>query len=103
MEESRTSLLEREAEYCEKCPGCKVDRLKQEQAGVPYKLLSFIWIVSLCTALQISSLFPFVYFMIRDFHIAKREEDIGFYAGFVGSSFMVGRALTSLFWGVVAD
>ncbi|KAL1098527.1 hypothetical protein V6Z11_D05G105800 [Gossypium hirsutum] len=41
--------------------------------------------------------------MIRDFHIAKREEDIGFYAGFVGSSFMVGRALTSLFWGVVAD
>ncbi|XP_052884257.1 probable peptide/nitrate transporter At3g43790 isoform X3 [Gossypium arboreum] len=103
MEESRTSLLEREAEYCEKCPGCKMDRLKQEQAGVPYKLLSFIWIVSLCTALQISSLFPFVYFMIRDFHIAKREEDIGFYAGFVGSSFMVGRALTSLFWGVVAD
>ncbi|KAL1098532.1 hypothetical protein V6Z11_D05G105800 [Gossypium hirsutum] len=54
-------------------------------------------------SLQISSLFPFVYFMIRDFHIAKREEDIGFYAGFVGSSFMVGRALTSLFWGVVAD
>ncbi|KAG8494960.1 hypothetical protein CXB51_012420 [Gossypium anomalum] len=103
MEENRTSLLEREAEYCEKCPGCKMDRLKQEQAGVPYKLLSFIWIVSLCTALQISSLFPFVYFMIRDFHIAKREEDIGFYAGFVGSSFMVGRALTSLFWGVVAD
>ncbi|KAG4145547.1 hypothetical protein ERO13_D05G101800v2 [Gossypium hirsutum] len=103
MEENRTSLLEREAEYREKCPGCKMDRLKQEQAGVPYKLLSFIWIVSLCTALQISSLFPFVYFMIRDFHIAKREEDIGFYAGFVGSSFMVGRALTSLFWGVVAD
>ncbi|XP_040949469.1 probable peptide/nitrate transporter At3g43790 isoform X4 [Gossypium hirsutum] len=49
MEENRTSLLEREAEYREKCPGCKMDRLKQEQAGVPYKLLSFIWIVSLCT------------------------------------------------------
>ncbi|KAK6234717.1 hypothetical protein SCA6_010054 [Theobroma cacao] len=138
MEESTTSLLEREVEYYENCPGCKTDRLKQEQTGVPYKHLSFIWIVSLCTALPISSLFPFVYFMIRDFHIAKREEDIGFYAGFVGniisvtnvqqllyaikfrlqnelvlnysnllsllgSSFMVGRALTSLFWGVVAD
>ncbi|XWS53255.1 hypothetical protein CRYUN_Cryun11dG0141800 [Craigia yunnanensis] len=102
MEENRTSLLVSEA-YYENCPGCKMDRLKQEQTGVPYKHLSFIWIVSLCTALPISSLFPFVYFMIRDFHIAKREEDIGFYAGFVGSSFMVGRALTSLFWGVVAD
>eukprot|EP00258_Populus_trichocarpa_P047779 XP_024463798.1 probable peptide/nitrate transporter At3g43790 isoform X2 [Populus trichocarpa] len=40
---------------------------------------------------------------IRDFHIAEREEDIGFYAGFVGSSFMIGRALTSFFWGWLAD
>ncbi|XP_022752843.1 probable peptide/nitrate transporter At3g43790 isoform X2 [Durio zibethinus] len=103
MEENRTSLLESGVEYYENCPGCKMDRLKQEEVGVPYKHLSFIWIVSLCSTLPTTSLFPFVYFMIRDFHIAKREEDIGFYAGFVGSSFMVGRALTSLFWGVVAD
>lgn len=41
--------------------------------------------------------------MIRDLHIAKRVEDIGFYAGLVGSSYMLGRALTSLFWGLVAD
>ncbi|XP_060218278.1 protein ZINC INDUCED FACILITATOR-LIKE 1-like isoform X2 [Lycium barbarum] len=41
--------------------------------------------------------------MIRDFHIAKREEDIGSYAGYVGSAFMLGRALTSVFWGTVAD
>ncbi|KAL2228102.1 UNVERIFIED_CONTAM: Protein ZINC INDUCED FACILITATOR-LIKE 1, partial [Sesamum indicum] len=39
----------------------------------------------------------------RDFHIAKREEDISYYAGYVGSSFMFGRALTSLLWGMVAD
>lgn len=61
------------------------------------------WVVVLCTALPISSLFPFLYFMIRDFHIAKREEDIGYYAGYVGSSFMLGRVLTSVFWGIVAD
>ncbi|XP_047261230.1 protein ZINC INDUCED FACILITATOR-LIKE 1 [Capsicum annuum] len=41
--------------------------------------------------------------MIRDFNIAKREEDIGSYAGYVGSAFMFGRALTSAFWGIVAD
>lgn len=28
---------------------------------------------------------PFFFWQIRDFHIAKREEDIGFYAGFVGN------------------
>ncbi|KAG6763345.1 hypothetical protein POTOM_030759 [Populus tomentosa] len=40
---------------------------------------------------------------IRDFGIAEREEDIGYYAGYVGSSFMIGRALTSVLWGIVAD
>ncbi|KAI4383717.1 hypothetical protein MLD38_009523 [Melastoma candidum] len=85
------------------CPGCKVDRIKERDKGIPYRNLSYIWIVSLSAALPVSSLFPFLYFMVRDFHIAQREEDIGLYSGFVGSSFMVGRALTSVFWGVVAD
>uniref|UniRef100_A0A453HQ71 Major facilitator superfamily (MFS) profile domain-containing protein n=1 Tax=Aegilops tauschii subsp. strangulata TaxID=200361 RepID=A0A453HQ71_AEGTS len=49
------------------------------------------------------SLFPFLYFMIRDLHIAKTVEDIGFYAGFVGASFMFGRCLTSTLWGIAAD
>ncbi|CAK7331925.1 unnamed protein product [Dovyalis caffra] len=71
--ESRNALLEKKKEYHENCPGCEIDRLKEEQRGV------------------------------RDFHIAEREEDIGFYAGFVGSSFMIGRALTSFFWGWLAD
>ncbi|KAJ9685085.1 hypothetical protein PVL29_017205 [Vitis rotundifolia] len=63
----------------------------------------FVTFFSGSCALPISSLFPFLYFMIRDFHIAKREEDIGYYAGYVGSAFMLGRALTSVAWGMVAD
>uniref|UniRef100_A0A7N0VNJ7 Major facilitator superfamily (MFS) profile domain-containing protein n=2 Tax=Kalanchoe fedtschenkoi TaxID=63787 RepID=A0A7N0VNJ7_KALFE len=85
------------------CPGCKIEAMKERNAGIPYLHLAFIWIVVLASSLPISSLFPFLYFMIRDMHIAKRPEDIGFYAGFVGSSYMVGRALTSIPWGVVAD
>ncbi|RVX06595.1 Protein zinc induced facilitator-like 1 [Vitis vinifera] len=48
-------------------------------------------------------LFLILCLQIRDFHIAKREEDIGYYAGYVGSAFMLGRALTSVAWGMVAD
>lgn len=99
--ENQEPLLEKI--YYDNCPGCKVDRMKETKLGIPYKELSFIWIVVLCTALPISSLFPFLYFMIRDFHIAKKVEDIGYYAGYVGSAFMFGRVLTSVFWGVVAD
>ncbi|KAK4753727.1 hypothetical protein SAY87_001831 [Trapa incisa] len=103
MAENRNPLLPEKIDVCRSCPGCEADRLKEEQKGIPYKNLAYIWIVSLCTAISVTSLFPFVYFMIRDFHIAEREEDIGFYAGFMGSSFMVGRGLTSVFWGMAAD
>ncbi|KAK3118331.1 hypothetical protein QOZ80_9BG0697350 [Eleusine coracana subsp. coracana] len=89
--------------YFDGCPGCAVDRRKAENPGIPYANLLYVWIVTLCTALPISSLFPFLYFMIRDLHVAKRTEDIGFYAGFVGASFMFGRCLTSTAWGIAAD
>ncbi|XP_076901263.1 protein ZINC INDUCED FACILITATOR-LIKE 1-like [Bidens hawaiensis] len=89
--------------YHENCPGCKVDRNKRIQTGLPIKELFFIWVVVLCVALPISTLFPFIYFMVRDFNIAEEEEDISYYAGFVGSAYMIGRALTSILWGVVAD
>lgn len=99
--ELKNELLEQQ--YHENCPGCKVDRQKRMQTGFPIKELIFIWVVVLCVALPISSLFPFLYFMIKDFNIAEKEEDISYYAGFVGSAYMIGRALTSVFWGVVAD
>ncbi|KAL9269406.1 ZINC INDUCED FACILITATOR-LIKE 1-like protein [Drosera capensis] len=41
--------------------------------------------------------------MIRDFHVAPADEDIGYYAGFVGAAYMLGRALTSVCWGMLAD
>jgi len=36
-------------------------------------------------------------------HVVERTEHIGFYAGFVGASFMLGRCLTSTVWGIAAD
>ncbi|KAL5674634.1 hypothetical protein ACJX0J_018940, partial [Zea mays] len=53
--------------------------------------------------LPITCLFPFLYFMVRDFRVAETEEDIGFYAGFLAASYMVGRGFSSIFWGVIAD
>ncbi|KAK8950417.1 Protein ZINC INDUCED FACILITATOR-LIKE 1 [Platanthera guangdongensis] len=89
--------------YYDGCPGCEVEQWKDNNRRVPFGIFIHIWFITLCGALPISSLFPFLYFMIRDLHVAKRVEDIGFYAGFVGSSFMLGRALTSVFWGIIAD
>ncbi|KAG6423163.1 hypothetical protein SASPL_113551 [Salvia splendens] len=96
------SLLQKD-EYVEGCPGCAVDRRKQLQRGMPLKQILTVWMIVLATALTIASLYPFLYFMIRDFHVADREEDIGYYAGFVGCSYMIGRAVSSTLWGVIAD
>ncbi|OAY78910.1 putative peptide/nitrate transporter [Ananas comosus] len=100
-----TPLLEEKMQrrYYENCPGCRQDRKNAAHPGIPYRDFFYIWLVTLCSTLPIQSVFPFLYFMIRDLHIAKEEEDIGFYAGFVGSTYMFGRALTSVLWGVVAD
>ncbi|XP_054816260.1 protein ZINC INDUCED FACILITATOR-LIKE 1-like isoform X2 [Prosopis cineraria] len=98
---NREPLLKKH--YYENCPGCKVDRAKEMTQGVPIKHLVNIWLITLCSSLPISSLFPFLYFMVRDFGIAKKEADISSYAGYVGSAFMFGRGLTSVPWGMVAD
>nr|CAB3488994.1 unnamed protein product [Digitaria exilis] len=104
-DEGTSPLLEEEEEeeYQPGCPGCAYDRRKDLLRGMPYKEFLYVWMISLTAALPISSLFPFLYFMIRDLNVAKRTEDIGFYAGFVGASFMFGRCLTSTAWGIAAD
>ncbi|EEE51608.1 hypothetical protein OsJ_32873 [Oryza sativa Japonica Group] len=76
-------VLETAYQYHEGCPACAVERSKAVNPGIPYMRFFHIWIIILVSCLPISSLFPFLYFMIRDLHVAKRVEDIGFYAGFV--------------------
>ncbi|PPR95581.1 hypothetical protein GOBAR_AA25089 [Gossypium barbadense] len=102
--EYREPLLKKK--YYKNCPGCKVDEMKELEQGLPIRPLLSIWIIVLCTGkdnLCCSGLGFESRIRIRDFHIAEREEDIGSYAGYVGSAFMLGRALTSVSWGIFAD
>ncbi|KAL9240062.1 hypothetical protein vseg_014323 [Gypsophila vaccaria] len=98
-----TLLVKQEVYYYDNCPGCKVDKRKAQNPNIPWIHFFFIWIVTLTSALSISSIFPFLYYMTRDFNIAKREEDISFYAGFVGCALLVGRFFTAVLWGIIAD
>ncbi|CAJ1958685.1 unnamed protein product [Sphenostylis stenocarpa] len=104
MEEERVeSPLLLKKRYYENCPGCKVDQAKELKNDASFINLSFIWLAVLCGTLPVASLYPFVYFMVKDFNIADTEEDISTYAGYVGSSMMLGRALTSILWGMISD
>ncbi|CAJ2657239.1 unnamed protein product [Trifolium pratense] len=103
MSEEHMREPSEKTKYYKDCPGCKVEQSKELNQGVSITNLFIIWMVVLCSTLPASSLFPFLYFMIRDFKIAKAEADISYYAGFVGSSFMLGRTFTSVLWGMVSD
>lgn len=99
----RDSLLVAKDDYHEGCPGCALQRRTIAAKGAPKRELTFVAIMVLCNALPISSLFPFIYFMVRDFGIAKVTTHIGTYAGFIGAALMFGRFLSSTHWGVIAD
>lgn len=87
----------------EGCPGCRLDEINRTKTSIPYRSFFYVWVVSLCAALPIQSLFPYLYFMIRDLKVAKQEQDIGFWAGFVGASYFLGRTISAVPWGVFAD
>lgn len=87
----------------EGCPGCRLDEINKAKTGIPYLNFLYIWLVCLCSTLPIQSLFPYLYFMIRDLKVAKQEEDIGYYAGFVGASYFLARAFSSVPWGMFTD
>jgi MFS family permease len=49
------------------------------------------------------SVFPYSAFMAIELIPSANEENAGSYAGLIASTFMIGRAITSLSWGKTAD
>ncbi|KAL3696231.1 hypothetical protein R1sor_010307 [Riccia sorocarpa] len=85
------------------CPGCKCAHLTAPGAGPPIKVLLMVMVIVICNTLPVASLYPYIYFMVDDFGIAAKKEDIGYYAGALGSVLMLGRFLSSVAWGIFAD
>ena len=49
------------------------------------------------------SIFPYIYYMVRDFHITDDKSKISVYAGFVTSAFTLAEFATGVFWGKLSD
>ncbi|OUM60711.1 hypothetical protein PIROE2DRAFT_34146, partial [Piromyces sp. E2] len=46
---------------------------------------------------------PYIYNMVKEFGVAEKEEDIGFYVGLLGSAFYFSLCITNIFWGHLSD
>lgn len=67
--------------------------------GLPVRQLVVVSLIRFSEPLAFTSLFPYMYFMIRDFHIAPTEQEISKYSGYLASSFAFFQFVFALQWG----
>ncbi|ODV77374.1 MFS general substrate transporter [Suhomyces tanzawaensis NRRL Y-17324] len=76
---------------------------KQQMRGFPVWQMTVICLVRFSEPITFSSFFPYIYFMVRDFGIAKDEADIARYSGFLAASFAICQFLVCVKWAGVSD
>lgn len=74
-----------------------------QSTPLPARQMLMIMIVTFVEPLQFGIIFPFVYFLVQSFHIAKDETAIGTYVGLLTSSFSIAQLVSGLPWGWASD
>ncbi|KAL1932654.1 hypothetical protein VTP01DRAFT_8332 [Rhizomucor pusillus] len=69
---------------------------------LPARQLAIICISRFAEPISFTICFPFVVFMIRDFHMGD-EKQTGFYVGILTSTFALCQLLTGIPWGMLSD
>ena len=69
----------------------------------PWRPMIILCLAVLPYSVGITSLFPFVAFMVVDLGLVDSINQAGTYAGYIAGAFMAGRMASSLLWGIVAD
>jgi MFS family permease len=57
----------------------------------------------ICEPIAFMSIFPYIYYMIEDFHITDDPNSISVYAGMVTSAFTLAEFATGVMWGRLSD
>ncbi|KAH7328204.1 major facilitator superfamily domain-containing protein [Stachybotrys elegans] len=57
----------------------------------------------ICEPIALMSIFPYIYYMIEDFHITDDASKISVYAGMVTSAFTLAEFATGVMWGRLSD
>lgn len=72
---------------------------REQIAGFPVRQMVVVSLIRFSEPLAFTSLFPYLYFMIRDFQIAPTEQEISKYSGYLASSFAFFQFLFAVQWG----
>jgi len=80
----------------ETTPGSLRDTAVEKMAPYPHKQLLILAACRFSEPVAMTSSFPYLFFMIRDFHLSDDEKDIGHYAGLLASSFSLAQFFSGL-------
>ncbi|OLL25867.1 putative membrane protein [Neolecta irregularis DAH-3] len=69
----------------------------------PIKKILLLGFCRLAEPIAITSISPYIFFMIKSFGITEDEAQIAKYAGIVSSSFAFSECLSSVIWGRLSD
>jgi MFS family permease len=65
--------------------------------------LTTIALCRICEPIAFMSIFPYAYYMVKDFGIAADEKSIAMYVGMVTSAFAFAECVSGIFWGRLSD
>ncbi|KAI8617269.1 major facilitator superfamily domain-containing protein [Chytriomyces sp. MP71] len=94
------TLHRRSMESGEDASNSEIER--RPQTPLPAKVMTVLCIVLFCEPVSMTILFPFIYFMVRDFGLSS-DKEVGYYVGFIASAFSLAQFCTSLGWGFLSD
>lgn len=77
--------------------------LMDQLSGFPYWQMFVIMTVRFSEPVSMTSLFPYVYFMVKHLRPEGTEASISRYAGYISGSFALCQALTGVHWGRYSD
>ncbi|KAM4056839.1 major facilitator superfamily protein [Hirsutella rhossiliensis] len=69
----------------------------------PTKQMFVLACCRICEPIAFMSIFPYIYYMIEDFHITDDASQISVYAGMVTSAFTLAEFATGVMWGRLSD
>ncbi|PVH67841.1 MFS multidrug transporter-like protein [Cadophora sp. DSE1049] len=71
--------------------------------GFPMRQMTTLALCRICEPIAFMSIFPYVYYMVKDFSITKNDSEISVYAGMVLSAFAFAEFSSGIAWGRLSD
>ncbi|KAF2830680.1 MFS general substrate transporter [Ophiobolus disseminans] len=75
----------------------------RDKTPFPTQQMAVLALCRICEPIAFMSIFPYAYFMVKDFGIAKDTSGISMYVGMVTSSFAFAECISGIFWGRLSD